>query len=72
MLLLLNLPLVGIFVNLLRVPYRILYPTILLFCVVGVYAVNSSMVDVGIMSIMGVLGICCRKWILKRRRWCWG
>jgi putative tricarboxylic transport membrane protein len=60
-LLLLNLPMVGLFVNLLRVPYRILYPTILLFCVVGVYAVNSSMVDVGIMSIMGVLGYLLRK-----------
>jgi putative tricarboxylic transport membrane protein len=60
-LLLLNLPMVGLFVNLLRVPYRILYPTILLFCVVGVYAVNSSMVDVAIMSIMGVLGYFLRK-----------
>ncbi len=60
-LLLLNLPLVSLFVNLLRVPYRILYPTILLFCVVGVYAVNSSMVDVAIMSIMGVLGYFLRK-----------
>jgi putative tricarboxylic transport membrane protein len=61
MLLLLNLPMVGIFVNLLRVPYRILYPTILLFCVVGVYAVNSSMVDVAIMTVMGVLGYLLRK-----------
>ena len=60
-LLLLNLPMVGLFVNLLRVPYKILYPTILLFCVVGVYAVNSSMVDVGIMSVMGVLGYFLRK-----------
>jgi putative tricarboxylic transport membrane protein len=61
MLLLLNLPMVGIFVNLLRVPYRILYPTILLFCVVGVYAVNSSMVDVAIMTVMGLLGYLLRK-----------
>jgi putative tricarboxylic transport membrane protein len=60
-LLLLNLPMVGIFVNLLRVPYKILYPTIVLFCVVGVYAVNSSMVDVAIMSAMGVLGYLLRK-----------
>jgi putative tricarboxylic transport membrane protein len=55
-LLLLNLPLVGLFVNFLRVPYRILYPTILMFCIVGVYAVNSSLVDVGIMSVMGAIG----------------
>jgi len=60
-LLLLNLPLVGLFVNLLRIPYRILYPTILMFCIVGVYAVNSSIVDVGIMAVMGVLGYLLRK-----------
>ena len=60
-LLLLNLPLVSIFVNFLRIPYRILYPTILMFCVVGVYAVNSSLVDVGIMSVMGMLGFLLRK-----------
>jgi len=60
-LLLLNLPLVGIFVNLLRIPYKILYPTILMFCVVGVYAVNSSTVDVAIMSMMGALGYLLRK-----------
>ena len=60
-LLLLNLPMVGIFVNFLRIPYRILYPTILMFCVVGVYAVNSSLVDVGIMSVMGVIGYLLRK-----------
>jgi len=60
-LLLLNLPLVGLFVNFLRIPYRILYPTILMFCVVGVYAVNLSFVDVGIMSVMGVLGYLLRK-----------
>ena len=60
-LLLLNLPMVGLFVNFLRIPYRILYPIILLFCVVGVYAVNSSIVDVGIMTVMGVLGYFLRK-----------
>jgi len=60
-LLLLNLPLVSIFVNFLRVPYKVLYPTILMFCVVGVYAVNSSLVDVGIMSVMGLLGYVLRK-----------
>jgi putative tricarboxylic transport membrane protein len=60
-LLLLNLPMVGIFVNFLRIPYRVLYPTILMFCVVGVYAVNTSYVDVAIMSIMGLLGYLLRK-----------
>lgn len=61
MLLILNLPLVGVFVNFLRIPYRILYPMILMFCIVGVYAVNSSYIDVVIMCIMGVLGYLFRK-----------
>ena len=52
-LLILNLPLVGLFVNLLRVPYPLLYPGILMFCVLGVYAVNGSVVDVGIMTADG-------------------
>jgi putative tricarboxylic transport membrane protein len=60
-LLILNLPLVGIFVNLLRIPYRLLYPAILIFCVLGVYAVNGSVVDVGIMTVMGALGYALRK-----------
>jgi putative tricarboxylic transport membrane protein len=60
-LLILNLPLVGIFVNLLRIPYPLLYPAILMFCVLGVYAVNGSVVDVGIMTVMGALGYGLRK-----------
>jgi len=60
-LLILNLPLVGIFVNVLRVPYPLLYPAILIFCVLGVYAVNGSAVDVGIMTAMGALGYVLRK-----------
>ena len=60
-LLILNLPLVGIFVNLLRIPYPLLYPAILIFCVLGVYAVNGSVVDVGIMTVMGALGYILRK-----------
>jgi putative tricarboxylic transport membrane protein len=60
-LLILNLPLVGLFVNLLRVPYPLLYPGILAFCVLGVYAVNSSAVDVWIMFAMGALGYVLRK-----------
>ena len=60
-LLILNLPLVGIFVNVLRVPYPLLYPSILVFCVLGVYAVNGSAVDVGIMTATGALGYGLRK-----------
>lgn len=60
-LLILNLPLVGLFVNLLRVPYPLLYPAILVFSVVGVYAVNGSVVDVWIMTVTGALGYLLRK-----------
>jgi len=60
-LLILNLPLVGLFVNLLRVPYPYLYPAILAFSILGVYAVNGSVVDVWIMLAMGVLGYILRK-----------
>jgi putative tricarboxylic transport membrane protein len=61
MLLALNLPLVGLFVNVLRIPYAYLYPLVILFCIIGVYAVNGSIVDVWIMLIMGVLGYGLRK-----------
>jgi putative tricarboxylic transport membrane protein len=60
-LLILNLPLVGLFVNLLRIPYPFLYPSIIVFSIVGVYAVNSSAVDVWIMMATGLLGYLLRK-----------
>lgn len=60
-LLILNLPLVGVFVNLLRVPYSYLYPLVIVFCLLGVYAVAQSVVDVWIMLGMGVLGYGLRK-----------
>ena len=61
MLLLLNLPLVSVFVTVLRIPYAYLYPLIIMFCIIGVYEVNNSIVDVWIMLIMGVLGYALRK-----------
>ena len=73
MLLLLNLPLVGLFVNVLRIPYAYLYPLVIMFCVIGVYAVNNSVVDVWIMLIMGVRRLCCCASSASiRRRWCSG
>jgi putative tricarboxylic transport membrane protein len=60
-LLILNLPFVGIFVNLLRIPYSFLYPSILAFATLGVYAVNNSVVDVWIMAGSGLLGYLLRK-----------
>src|SRR5262245_13723102 len=60
-LLILNLPMVGIFVNLLRIPYSYLYPSILAFATIGVYAVNNSVVDVWIMTGAGLVGYVLRK-----------
>jgi putative tricarboxylic transport membrane protein len=60
-LLVLNLPMVGVFVNVLRVPYPYLYPSLLAFATLGVYAVNNSVVDVWIMAGAGVVGYVLRK-----------
>ena len=56
MLVIINLPLVGIWVRLLMVPYRMLYPAILLLCAIGVYGVNNSWVEVAITAGFGVVG----------------
>jgi TctA family transporter len=56
MLVVINLPLVGIWVRLLRVPYRLLYPAILVFCCIGVYALNNSVFEVYLTLAFGVLG----------------
>jgi putative tricarboxylic transport membrane protein len=61
MLLVLNLPLIGIWVRLLRVPYVILYPLILLFCLIGVYSVNNNVVEIFIMIVCGVVGLWLRR-----------
>jgi putative tricarboxylic transport membrane protein len=60
-LLVLNLPLVGIFVNLLRIPYTWLIPIILIISIIGVYSVNFSTTDIWIMVISGVIGYVLRK-----------
>src|SRR4029077_19285656 len=51
----------SVFVTVLRIPYAYLYPLIIMFCIIGVYEVNSSIVDVWIMLIMGILGYALRK-----------
>jgi putative tricarboxylic transport membrane protein len=61
MLLVLNLPLIGLWVRLLRVPYPILFPLILLFCLVGSYSIANSTANVFMMIAMGVLGYWMRK-----------
>ncbi|MGB5082965.1 MAG: tripartite tricarboxylate transporter permease [Burkholderiales bacterium] len=56
MLVVLNLPLIGIWIKLLTVPYRWLYPSILLFCAIGVYSVQNSPFDVMQTAVFGVVG----------------
>lgn len=62
MLLILNLPLIGIWVKVLKVPYFILFPLIFLFCLIGVYSINSSVGDVVIMNIFGIVGYFMKKY----------
>jgi putative tricarboxylic transport membrane protein len=61
LLLILNLPLIGLWVKLLKIPYRILFPFILFFCVIGAYSINNSMFDVVVMFIFGIIGYLLRK-----------
>ena len=61
MLLVLNLPLVGIWVQLLRVPYAFMAPLIMVLTLVGVYSVNNSVFDIWVMLVMGILGYFARK-----------
>jgi putative tricarboxylic transport membrane protein len=56
MLVVINLPLVGVWVSLLRVPYRLLFPAIVVFCCIGIYSINNSPTDVVIAALFGVVG----------------
>ena len=61
MLLVLNLPLIGLWVKVLKVPYRILMPLILLFCLIGSYSLNNNIWDVVVMVVFGFVGYILRK-----------
>jgi TctA family transporter len=61
MLVILNLPLIGMWIKLLTVPYRYLYPSILVFMAIGVFSLSNNPFDVLIMAIFGVLGYVCVK-----------
>ena len=61
MLVILNLPLVGIWIKLLQIPYRFMFPAILVFMCVGVYSLRNNPVDLVLMAIFGVFGYVCRK-----------
>jgi TctA family transporter len=57
MLIVLNLPLIGIWIKLLTVPYRILYPAILAFCCIGLYTLNNNSFDVYVGALFGLIGL---------------
>jgi len=61
MLLVLNLPMIGLWVRILSIPYRILFPLILLFCLIGVYSLNKNIWDIVVMVIFGIVGYLMRK-----------
>ena len=65
MLLVLNLPLIGVWVQLLKVPYAILFPLIILFCLLGSYSINNSTMDIAVMLVFGVVGYIMRKLSLE-------
>jgi putative tricarboxylic transport membrane protein len=62
MLLVLNLPLIPIWIKVLKVPYTILFPLILVFCLIGVYSLNFSQVEITLMIGFGVLGYLMKKY----------
>src|SRR5262245_12412979 len=61
MLVVINLPMIGIWVRLLRVPYRLLYPSILVFCAIGIYSINNAPFDTVLAAIFGMIGY----WLIK-------
>jgi putative tricarboxylic transport membrane protein len=61
MLLVLNLPLIGIWVKILKIPYPVLFPLILLFCLIGVYSLNNNVGEIGLMLFFGVVGYLMKK-----------
>ncbi|HYF54649.1 MAG TPA: tripartite tricarboxylate transporter permease [Salinarimonas sp.] len=63
MLIILNVPLISIFVRLLRIPFGVLSPLIIVFCVVGAYSLRNSAFDVGLMLVFGVVG-----WLMRAAR----
>lgn len=56
MLIILNLPMIGVWVKLLTIPYRHLYPAILVFCCIGVYSVNNTVFDIYLTAAFGIVG----------------
>jgi putative tricarboxylic transport membrane protein len=61
MLLFLNLPLIGIWIKILKIPYKILFPLVILFCFIGSYSLNYNIYEILIMVVFGILGYIMRK-----------
>jgi TctA family transporter len=61
MLLVLNLPLIGLWVRMIAVPYRLLYPAILVFCCIGAFSLANTVFDIYLMAVFGLLGYLFRK-----------
>ena len=64
MLIVLNLPMIGLWVSLLRVPYRLMFPAIVLFCCIGTYSVGNTVFDIWVMLLFGL----ARRVLLQGRR----
>src|SRR5579862_957044 len=61
MLIVINLPMVGMWVRLLRVPYRLMFPSIVVFCAIGIYSINNAPMDVVLAGVFGLVGY----WLVK-------
>jgi putative tricarboxylic transport membrane protein len=61
MLLILNLPLIGLWVKILKIPYPVLFPLIILFCLIGAFSLNNNAAEIGIMLFFGALGYLMKK-----------
>ncbi len=61
MLLALNLPLIGLWIQLIKIPYSYLFPFIFLFCLLGTYSLRNTVFDVGVMILFGIMGFVMKK-----------
>jgi putative tricarboxylic transport membrane protein len=61
-LLVLNLPMIGVWIQVLKIPYRLLFPVILVFCAVGSFSMNNSLFDVYMMTVFGVIGFLMKRY----------
>jgi TctA family transporter len=61
MLVILNLPMIGLWVKLLQVPYRLLFPAIMAFSAIGIYSVNNSSFEIYLTAVFGIVGFVCMR-----------